>query len=308
MIRLLKMKNYLLICFIALLYNCNTDTKAKLRDNPDIGNKPRLQKIMDLKNKYKASGIRSNSIFLGFYLGMSYSNFNECLNRCINSKSLIPYDITIRDTIPYSQFEPIRGYEYNFHVADRGESSKFYDFKLKCILEPKFYDDKLYELSISFWGFGYQRRDGNFEPKSDGFEIYDFMNNLEDVANTFDLKYGSSVCLFNVKDEIDQYYWIINNLEVNIIEEKRDITYNIMGQDDLHTINEPVDRFHETNKYYCKGFKIVYRDYFTFDQNKSLLIQNAIDIKNIEKKRKEIDKKNQQERQLNEMKNQIRDI
>lgn len=303
---------YLLIISI-LLINCNNQSKTILRDDPELGNKKRLQDIAELKTKYRESGVRLSSIFLEFYFGMAFQDYQDHLRKCIGEGKLKPFYAEIKDTLQDSEYEEDVVYKYIFHAVNLGrhllhntKDSAFYDYHLICQLNPKFHQNRLYELELCFWGLGssvYEDGwvvDGLYE-----FKIIDFFSIFE-ILETYDLKYGESIALFNNNDEFNQFYWVKNNLELLAVEETRNLSYFELKKSEWNFSNE--NKYDKKSIIHKHGLKIIYRDYFVFDPNKEQLLKNEQDIKGAVRKLKEINKKNQFEKQENETKSKIKDI
>lgn len=280
------MKYFYLIFMMSFFICCGN---RKLKDDPEVGNTPRLKEISDLKKKYKDSNVRTNKIFQEFYFSMSQSEYAQHLNKIIDEKLLIPFDIEIRDTLQYSQLFLSKGYKYTFQAVDLDNVNNV-DYQLVCILEPKFFNSELYELSISLWGVGFPvfDKDKWQIPNTYDIKFTDMGSPSVYIGHTFNLKYYETYGLFDNEDRINRYYWIINNLEIRLSEEKRSAFF--------------------TSRKYLNGVKIVYRDYFIYDANKEYIMKTDIENIDFENRQKKIDKKNKEAEEINEAKKRIKGI
>lgn len=139
----------------------------------------RWQIIHEKENSELATGVKNDTIFLGFVFGMSRSEVNSRLEKLAKSDKLTRNQIT--------------GYTYTFHF-DLPESAE-------AMIRPYFFNDSLYSFLL--------------DVSNDKIYLAELVQ-LK-LANMFIHKYGSGIIVPSMLDEKkNDYIWINGNRRIEV--------------------------------------------------------------------------------------------
>lgn len=175
---------YFIPVFLLSIFGCgdvtkpkNGITKGKHFNENDTARIKYLNEIID--NEI-ASGIRNDTIFLGFHLGMSESEYEQKLKQLINEKKIYVDDISD---------------EYTYDLTAR------YERVYKCTFSPDYFEGKLFQLNVN--------------PVSTSTSDDMILDNLM-LINLFVPKYGIAAIIVNDPNDCKNYVWVNGNRMIMI--------------------------------------------------------------------------------------------
>ena len=146
----------------------------------DFIEKDQFSQYLKIKEEERNFGIRNDTIFLGYVLGMTPDEFKAKTEDLVNSEKV-------------SQVES--GLFYTLNASHQINPS------FKASIKPEYFRDSLYQLILTFENTSYKTT------SVDRFEIIDFVEN----------QYGAHDVAYVKAEGLDEeYFWINGNQQIHL--------------------------------------------------------------------------------------------